>query len=122
MANQIVHWEFMGPDGKALQSFYADLFGWKSELVPGFDEYFMIDKEAAGVGGAVGKGDEHMPQYQIMYMEVPDVDAHLAKAEELGGQTVMPKTVVPGTVTFGMLSDPAGNLVGVVETEVPPAE
>ena len=122
MANKIVHWELMGPDGKALQAFYADLFDWTSELVPGFDEYFMIEPDAVGVGGAVGKGSPEMPQYQIMYIEVPDVDAHLARAQELGGQTVTPKTVVPGTVTFGMFTDPAGNLVGVVESEVPPAE
>jgi predicted enzyme related to lactoylglutathione lyase len=33
MANEIVHWEFMGPDGAAITSFYENLFGWKSEGV-----------------------------------------------------------------------------------------
>jgi hypothetical protein len=30
--------------------------------------------------------------------------------------------VIPGMVTFGLFTDPAGNLVGLVEAETPPAE
>jgi len=30
--------------------------------------------------------------------------------------------VIPGTVTFGLFADPAGNLVGLVEAETPAAE
>lgn len=119
MSNKIVHWELMGPDGDALKGFYADLFGWKSEPVPGFDAYHMVGAESSGLAGAVGKGGEQMPSYQAMYVEVPDVDKHLAKAEELGGRTVMPRTVVPDIVTFGMFTDPAGNLVDVVEEDAP---
>ena len=114
---KIVHWELMGPDGAALQSFYGDLFDWKSEAVPGFDDYYMVAEESSGLSGAVGKGSEQMPQYQTLYIEVPDVDAHLAKAEELGGKTIMPRTVVPDVVTFGLFADPAGNMVGVVEAD-----
>ena len=122
MGNKIVHWELMGPDGEAMKSFYADLFGWESEAVPGFDSYHMVGEDGSGLAGALGQGNEKMPNYQAMYVEVPDVDKHLAKAEELGGKTLMPRTVVPGTVTFGLFTDPAGNMVGVVEEETPPAE
>jgi predicted enzyme related to lactoylglutathione lyase len=122
MGNKIVHWELMGPDGDALKTFYSTLFDWESEAVPGFDSYHMVNADNAGVGGAVGKGGDQMPQYQTMYVEVASVDDHLAKAEELGGSTVMGRTVVPGTVTFGLFTDPAGNLVGVVEEDTPPAE
>jgi len=121
MGNKIVHWELMGPDGEAMKSFYADLFGWESEAVPGFDSYNMVGEESSGLAGAVGQGNEQMPNYQTMYVQVPDVEKHLAKVEELGGTTLMPKTVVPGTVTFGLFTDPAGNMVGVVEEETPPA-
>ncbi len=119
MANKIVHWELMGPDGDQLKSFYADLFGWESEAVPGFDQYHMVQADAAGVGGAVGKGNEHMPQYQAMYVEVDDIDKHLTKVGEQGGSTVVPRTVIPDTVTFALFSDPAGNLVGLVESDQP---
>ncbi len=120
--HKIVHWELMGPDGDAMKRFYEGLFGWKTEPVPGFEAYHMVAEESSGLAGAIGKGGEQMPQYQAMYVQVANVDEHLAKAEGLGGKTVMPRTVVPGIVTFGMLTDPAGNMVGVVEEEVPAAE
>ncbi|MDH3499998.1 MAG: VOC family protein [Acidimicrobiia bacterium] len=122
MANKIVHWELMGPDADALSAFYAELFDWKGEAVPGFDGYNMVHADQAGVGGAVGKGNEHMPQYQAIYVEVEDVNTHLGKAESAGGTTVVPRTVIPGMVTFGLFTDPAGNLVGIVEAGIPPAE
>lgn len=119
--HRIVHWELMGPDGDALKSFYEGMFGWKTEAVPGFDSYYMTNGDETGLAGAVGKGGEQMPQYQTMYIQVASVDDHLAKAESLGATTLMPRTVVPGTVTFGLFTDPAGNMVGIVEEEVPPA-
>ncbi len=122
MANKIVHWELMGPDGDQLKSFYADLFGWETEAVPGFDQYHMVSEDHAGVGGAVGKGNEHMPQYQTMYVQVDDIDKYLTKVGEIGGTTVVPRTPIPGVVTFALFNDPAGNLVGIVEEETPPAE
>ena len=75
-----------------------------------------------GLGGAVGQGSEEMPAYMMFYVEVDDVNEHLEKAEQAGGKTVTPRTVVPGVVTFGMFADPAGNVVGVVEATVEEAE
>jgi len=31
----------------------------------------------------------------------------------------MPRTEIPGVVTFGLFNDPAGNLVGLVEEDTP---
>ena len=119
-SNQIVHWELMGPDAGALNAFYHDMFGWKSEEVPGFGGYSMVAEEDSGLAGAIGAGNEHMPAYQTMYIEVESIDEHLAKAEAGGGTPVMPRTVVPGMVVFAMFRDPAGNLVGLVEEGTPP--
>ena len=121
MAHEIVHWEFMGPDGAVITEFYESLFGGKSEPVPGFDGYNLVGADQAGVGGAVGQGSESMPAYLTVYVQVDDVDERLAQAEAGGGTIVTPRTVVPGMATFGLFADPAGNVVGVVEAEMPPA-
>ena len=42
-----------------------------------------------------------------------DIDASLAKAESLGGKTVIPKTEIPGVGWFGFFSDPTGNVVSL---------
>jgi predicted enzyme related to lactoylglutathione lyase len=112
----------MGPDGDKLAAFYGDLFGWSLTPSPGLDAYNMTDEEETGISGAVGQGNENMPQYQTIYVQVDSVDEHLGKAEGAGGTAVVPRTVIPGMVTFGLFTDPAGNLVGLVEAETPPAE
>ena len=119
--HKIVHWELMGPDADGLTGFYKTLFGWDSQAVPGFDDYSIVDESQSGLGGGIGKGNEHMPSYHTVYVQVANVAEHLEQVEANGGSTVMPRTVVPGMVTFGLFNDPAGNLVGLVEEETPPA-
>ncbi len=113
----IVHFEIMGADGAALKDFYTKLFDWKTEAVEGFNEYHMVDDDGVGIGGAVGQGSEEMPNYLTLYIQVPDIDAHLERVNEGGGKTVMPRTEIPDVVTFALFADPAGNIVGLTEGE-----
>lgn len=117
MAGKIVHFEIMGPDGDELSSFYSDIFGWQGEAVPGFNAYNMVAEEQAGVGGAIGSGNEDMPSYVTMYIEVDDIDGCLEAIGKAGGSTVVPRTVIPDMVTFALFTDPAGNMMGVVEAD-----
>lgn len=117
MGHKVVHWELMGPNGAEMAEFYGKIFDWTPNAVPGFNEYHMVEADQAGVGGAVGQGSEDMPQYLTIYVEVEDIDAHLAKIEEAGGKTIAPKMTIPDMVTFAMFADPAGNVVGLVEAD-----
>ncbi len=115
MGHNIVHWEIMGAKGDELAEFYRGIFDWNPQATEGFDNYNMVSGDEAGVGGAVGQGNEHMPNYLTIYVEVEDIDAHLAKVEAAGGRTVAPKMVIPDMVTFALFADPVGNIVGLVE-------
>ena len=118
MANKIVHFELMGPDGDAQKAFYESLFDWQLDAVPGFDSYYTVDKDTVGgVGGAVGQGPEEGPSYLTVYIEVDSIDDHLERIQAAGGQTITPRTVIPGVVVFAMFTDPAGNVVGLVEPD-----
>ena len=55
-------------------------------------------------------------------MQLDDINDHLAKIEGAGGSSIMPRTEIPGTVTFALFADPAGNVVGLVEEETPAAD
>jgi len=114
-ANPIVHWELMGPDGDGLKSFYASIFDWSFASMEGFEGYYTTEGENMGVNGAIGRGSDEMPVYQCIYVSVEDIDAKLAEVEANGGAMAMPRTEIPGVVTFAMFKDPAGNLVGLVE-------
>jgi hypothetical protein len=64
----------------------------------------------------VGPGPEGYAGHVTFYVEVPDVEAALAKAESLGGSRMMgPEAVMEG-VEIGLFNDPEGHLVGVVKS------
>jgi hypothetical protein len=72
------------------------------------------DTDGVGIGGGVGAGPEGYDGHVTFYVEVPDVEGALARAEELGGSRMMgPDEVMPGLV-IGLLADPEGHVVGVL--------
>jgi predicted enzyme related to lactoylglutathione lyase len=120
MGQPVVHFEVIGKDGARLQSYYADLFGWQIDSDNQMN-YGIVQRdgntnsEGAGIGGGVGTGPEGYDGHVTFYVEVPDAEAALAKAEELGGTRVMgPDQVMEGLV-IGQFADPEGHVVGVVQ-------
>ena len=68
-----------------------------------------------GIGGGIGAVPYGQPGHVTFYVEVPDVEAALSKAESLGGSRVMgPQKVMEG-VEIGLFSDPEGHTVGLVK-------
>jgi len=105
MTAQIVFFDIAGPDSGALRAFYASTFGWN------INEHLAID--TGGLHGTLRQD----PAEKIIYLGVADIDATLAAIAAAGGKTEMPRTVIPGVVTFALFLDPAGNRMGLVETK-----
>ncbi len=124
MGQPVVHFEIIGKDAEALQRYYADLFGWEINADNPM-KYGMVARDAnvnadgVGIGGGVGIGPEGYAGHVTFYVEVPDVEAALAKAESLGGRRVMGPAGKEG-FAVGHFTDPAGNLVGVAHLEEQP--
>jgi uncharacterized protein len=119
MGQPVVHFEIVGKDGDRLQSYYSELFGWQIDSDNEMG-YGLVQREGntnldgIGIGGGVGRGPEGYEGHVTFYVEVPDVEAALAKAEELGGSRMMgPEQMGPGLV-IGLFGDPEGHIVGVV--------
>jgi predicted enzyme related to lactoylglutathione lyase len=120
MGQPVVHFEIIGKDGEGLKRYYSDLFGWQIDSDNQMG-YGMVPREGntnpegAGIGGGVAAGPEGYEGHLTFYVEVPDVEASLAKAEELGGSRLMgPDEVMEGLV-IGQFADPEGHVVGVVQ-------
>jgi len=109
VSNPVVHFEIHGSDGRKLQEYYANLFGWKVSADNPM-EYGLVPREEGGIGGGICTGNCGV----IVYVAVPDLQAALDKAVALGGTVVQPITHVPGMVTFAQFQDPQGNLMGLV--------
>jgi uncharacterized protein len=122
MGQPVVHFEVIGQDGEKLRGYYSDLFGWEIDADNPMG-YGVVQRDGntnadgAGIGGGVGGGPDGYDGHVTFYVEVPDVEAGLAKAEELGGSRVMGPDEVPGMgITLGHFADPEGHLVGLVQT------
>jgi predicted enzyme related to lactoylglutathione lyase len=119
MGQPVVHFEVMGDDADKLQSFYSDLFDWKINSDNPMN-YGIVDRESnvnadgVGIGGGVS-GSKEFPSHVTFYVEVPDVEAALAKAESLGGSRTMGPDEVTEGVEIGLFTDPDGQLVGVIK-------
>ena len=115
MATPVVAWfEVTGKDGPALQSFYCSLFGWEIQDAGDGSGYGLVQAAQKGIGGGIGASQDGGPGQVTFYVEVDDPAAYLAKAESLGGHTVVPPTeIAQFGLTFAFFTDPEGHLVGL---------
>lgn len=113
MTHPVVHFEVVGKDLDNLQSFYSDLFGWKTQKIAGDVPYSMVEKEDNGIGGGIGQAPDG-PGHVTFYVGADDPQAILDKAEQLGGKTIMPVTEFP-RVTIALFADPEGHVVGLAK-------
>lgn len=101
------------PDAAAAKDFYSGLMGWTwSEMDMGeMGTYHMFaNSDGTSVGGLMSTaGMPHeVPPHWAIYIAVDDVDAKVAKAEELGGAVVVPAMDVPTIGRMALLHDPQG--------------
>jgi predicted enzyme related to lactoylglutathione lyase len=122
MGQPVVHFEVVGKDGEKLRSYYSELFGWEFGDVIGPTNYAVVQRDGntnadgVGIGGGVGTGPEGYGGHVTFYVEVPDVEAALAKAESLGGTRMMGPDKVPGAdIEIALFTDPEGHVIGLVK-------
>jgi predicted enzyme related to lactoylglutathione lyase len=121
MGQPVVHFEVIGKDSDKLRAYYGELFGWEFDANNPM-QYGVVQREGntnaegVGIGGGVGQGPDGYAGHVTFYVEVPDVEAALAKAESLGGTRMMGPDKVMDTIEIGLFNDPEGHTIGVVNT------
>ena len=122
MGQPVVHFEVAGKDGKKLQSYFSELFGWEIDANNPMSYGIVaregnLSAEGIGIGGGIGPTPPSMDGHVTFYVEVPDVEAALAKAESLGGTRLWGPDKVPGTdIELGHFTDPEGHLIGLTKS------
>jgi predicted enzyme related to lactoylglutathione lyase len=120
MGQPVVHFEVIGRDGDKLRAYYSKLFDWQIDANNPM-KYGVVQREGntnadgVGIGGGIGgPGPSDYPGHVTFYVEVPDVEASLAKAESLGGRRVMGPDKVMEDLEIGLFQDPEGHVIGVM--------
>jgi predicted enzyme related to lactoylglutathione lyase len=112
MGNPTMWFEVAAKDRESMKGFYSGLFDWKlndMEAMP----YTGVDTGGEGIPGGIGQAPEGNGGHVTFYVQVDDVGAGLAKAESLGGSTVMGPTAIPSG-EVGLFADPEGHVVGLM--------
>ena len=115
MAAPIVHFEIGVQDVAKAQRFYGPLLGWEFSAYGPAAMVSNVGPMAGtmGIGGHINALGHPPHNYCVVYAQVEDLAATIARAQELGGKQLVPPTEIPGMGHFAWLADPEGNTVGI---------
>lgn len=127
MSAKFVWNELITSNQKASGDFFCELFGWERQEVDmgpmGVYTLFKEDgDDVAGMMDPLTDYSQSRPPFWSAYIQVDDVDAYAAKAEELGGMIIAPPENVPNVGRVCMLADPEGAPVCLMAPAAPPAK
>ena len=120
MGGRVVHFEIPFDDGDRARAFYQNAFGWSVMPIPEMS-YTMVSTGPTGeqgptepgyIGGGMMQRSAGF-QGPVITVDVDDIDASLAKVQELGGTTVRPRQEVGQMGFTAYFTDPEGNLMGL---------
>ena len=109
-------------DVEAAKRFYADLFGWQFEVIPGGQgPYQMIMCNGRANGGIAQMTDAWpaaVPAHWAAFIAVEDCDATVAVLRELGGE-LRSGPIDVGAGRFAVVTDPSGAGFTVMKVQNP---
>ena len=111
--NTVCHVEFDATDLVSAQKFYEGLFGWT--FCPFGDEMLVFQSGERHLGGITKVDKVSNGSSPSVWFNVEDLDASLAKVEELGGNIHTAKSMLPDVGWTACALDLDGNEVGLVE-------
>lgn len=120
MSGRVVHFEIPFGDGDRAREFYAQAFGWELAVAPG-KSYTHASTgpsqdhqptEAGYINGGLLRR-EAPDQAPIVVIEVDDIDASLARIEELGGSVVLGRQLAGDAGYAAYFKDVEGNIMGL---------
>jgi hypothetical protein len=108
--------ELNSPDLDGSSAFYSELFGWDIEESVGMADYLSIKNGAANNGG-IRELMAPSPPHWLVYFGVDDVDAALAKLDELGGMKIAGPIDIQ-IAKIAVVADPQGAVFALYAGEV----
>lgn len=120
--NPVVHFEIPVTDMDRAVAFYEAVFGYRltRETVDGYEMAFFPRADGrAGASGALAKGDVYRPSHDgaILYFDVPDIDAVLARAAARGARVLYAKKDIGAAGFVAEIEDSEGNRIALSEAK-----
>jgi hypothetical protein len=103
--------ELLTTDTAKAEKFYTGLLPWKSEAMQMPQMTYTVFKRGDTSAGGMMKITPEMgkvPAHWLVYFEVADCDAAVAKAKGMEAKVTVPATDIPNIGRFAVLMDPQG--------------
>ena len=122
MINPVVHFEIPVTDMERAIGFYEAVFGYRltREEVDGYDMAFFPRADGKpGASGALAMGDVYQPSREgvILYFDVPDIDAVIAKAAARGVRVLYAKKDIGDAGFVAEIEDSEGNRIALSQVK-----
>jgi predicted enzyme related to lactoylglutathione lyase len=99
------------PDLAAATAFYQAVWGTEPHTETPYYVGFNLDGQEIGLNP---DGERDGMTGPVVYWMTDDLEAKVAEVEAAGGTVVRPVTAVGGGTSLALLTDPAGNQVGLI--------
>ena len=125
--NPVVHFEMPAEDRKRMAEFYANVFGWKMQMLGSeMGDYviaFTTESDKTGRpknpgainGGFFPKSDDRPAQSPSVVIAVEDIREHIKKVEKAGGRVLGEPRDIPGVGLYVAFLDTEGNRVSMLQ-------
>ncbi len=122
MTNPVFHFEIPVTDMERAIAFYEAVFGYPltRENVDGYDMAFFPRADGKpGASGSLAKGDVYRPSHDgpILYFDVPDIDAVIARAAARGSHVLYPKKDIGDAGFVAEIEDSEGNRIALSQAK-----
>jgi len=112
--------ELNSPDPEASRAFYSGLFGWEIEQFSASQDLYLAIKNAGANNGGIREATPPgVPPHWLVYFGTEDIDAALARVNELGGAT-MAGPIDIQIAKIGVVKDPQGALFALYAGQMEP--
>lgn len=109
------HIEIPYDDEERAKAFYSGVFGWQFSQMDGFEGYDLYVAGPGNLGGGLGKRGVSAGEETRNYIGVDDIDAAVAKIEELGGSITVAKAEVGQMGWYAAGTDSEGNPIAIYQ-------
>jgi predicted enzyme related to lactoylglutathione lyase len=116
MPHPVVHAEIRSSDPEATRAFFGGLFGWTYPQEGDLAGYTFVETGVPdALYTAIGplQGGAELVTF---FVGVDDMDSVLESTTRLGGRVVQDPVHLPG-VTFALIADPQGHVVGLAQQD-----
>jgi hypothetical protein len=112
--NALTWAELQTSDDVAARDFWCGLFGWPHQAWEmGGGTYWLVgNQHNAGIMRSPMPG----PSYWMLYANVEDADAIVARTRELGGRLIVGPSAMGNIGRFAVLADPQGAVFAVMQS------